>query len=96
MLFEAPKRDGRYPNVVVRAHSHDPGYLWLEQGLSIGLPAWQHKTFFAWKKVPAVVSSIGGFMIDYVGGSWYVSPKLYRAKQSKAFKLQPLKKSSRH
>jgi len=93
MLFEAPKRGGRFPNVVVRAHAHDPGYLWLEQGLSIGLPSWQYKTFFSWKKVPAAVPSIGGMLLDWDGGSWRVVPKLYKASQVKPFRHQASKKS---
>jgi hypothetical protein len=93
MLFEAPKRSGMYPDVVVRAHAHDPGYLWIENGLSIGLPAWQFKTFFSWKKVPHVVSSVGGFFLDREDERWLVTPKMYRAASPKPFRHQRSKKS---
>lgn len=93
MLFEAPKRNGVYPNVVIRAHAHDPGYLWTEHGLSIGQPSWQYKTFFAWKKVPAAVPSIGGMLLDWDGEQWRVRPKLYRASGPRIIRLRPSKKS---
>ena len=64
MLVEAPVRDGVYPDIVVRSHTHDPGVLHTQWGWSIGLASWQLKGAFAWKKVPSVTPVIGGCILE--------------------------------
>ena len=63
MMFEAPLRNGVYPNYVIRSHAHDPGMWHSPRGVSIALPSWQTKTDLAWRAMPHVAVVVGGLIM---------------------------------
>lgn len=94
MLVEAPARNGVYPTIVVRSHTHDPIVLDSTFGLAIGLPSWQLKTGLAQQKFPASTPVIGGFILELDHrAERHVWQSLYRQETKPSFlRPRPVKK----
>lgn len=87
MIASAPQRNGMYPDVEIRSHAHDPGYLVSTLGISVGLPAWQVKTAFVWHRQPEAPVVIGGTVLRLEENEICVKQILYRPGKTKPHQL---------
>lgn len=87
MIVSAPMRNGMYPDIEIRSHAHDPGYLVSTLGVSIGLPAWQIKTGYAWHRQPEAPIVIGGTILKLEENEVCVNQILYKPSKTRPHQL---------